>query len=89
MVKKRELTAIRAAVIASEVAVIPSAVRNLCSIAASSMTRTTRAGSVQLGNVHAISPGAFRFVKHFVRFAYQRVKIFEVTALAAGNSKCR
>src|ERR1700739_1749417 len=45
--------------------------------------------SVQLGNVYAISPGAFRFVKHFVRFAYQRVKIFEVTALAARNSKCR
>ena len=89
MVKKRELTAIRAAVIASEVAMIPSAVRNLSSIAASSMARTTRAGSVQLGNVHAISPGTFRFVKHFVRFAYQRVKIFEVTALAAGNSKCR
>jgi hypothetical protein len=75
-------TAIRAAV-------IPSEVRKLSSIAASSMARTTRAGSVQLGNVHAITPGAFRFVKHFVRFAYQRVKVFEVTALAACNSKCR
>jgi hypothetical protein len=82
MVKKRKLTAIRAAF-------IPSEVRNLSSIAASSMARTTRAGSVQLGNVHAITPGAFRFVKHFVRFAYQRVKVFEVTALAACNSKCR
>ncbi len=89
MVKKRKLTAIRAAIIPSEVAVIPSEVKNLSSTAASSMARTTSAGSVQLGNVHAISPGAFRFVKHFVRFAYQRVKIFEVTALAACNSKCR
>ena len=71
-----------------QAAVIPSE-ESLSSIAASTDGNEQRSPSIQLRDVHAISPCALRLVQHFVRFAYQRVKIFQAAALAARHSESR